>query len=97
VTAGALTCDAAARAINPETIFLAIRDFLQGVTPSPFAGAIDHDTSLLNSGLDSMAMLQLVLHLGETLGVEIADEDFNVDNFETVGALVRCVAAKRPA
>ena len=51
---------------------------------------------LLESGiLDSLGVVQLMTFLSETRNVEIGDEDFTLENFETVGSLARFVAAKR--
>lgn len=78
-----------------EEIFSAISEFLTEVAPNVFSGPIDHDTPLLESELDSMTMLQLVIFLGDKVNVEISEEDFSEENFATVGALVSCIAAKR--
>jgi acyl carrier protein len=57
---------------------------------------LDEDTRLLEGGLlDSLGILQLTLFLGDSLGLEIEDEDFVPENFGTVGDLARFVLRKR--
>ena len=46
-------------------------------------------------GLDSMAALELVTALEETFGVRIEDADMTAENFETVDAVARLMAAVR--
>jgi acyl carrier protein len=56
------------------------------------------DTDLLASGvLDSLGILQLTTFLSGELSVEVADEDFLPENFQTVGSLARFVRSKRLA
>jgi acyl carrier protein len=45
--------------------------------------------------LDSLAILQLMSFLADELGIEIADDDFTLDNFETVGALLAFVRRRK--
>ncbi|MGF1648978.1 MAG: acyl carrier protein [Hyphomicrobiaceae bacterium] len=53
-------------------------------------------TPLLASGaLDSLAVLQLMMFLGDTYGIEIRDEDFTPETFATVGSLAAFVRARR--
>ena len=73
----------------------AIQNFLAqtaGRNPTEFTP----ESVLLESGiLDSLGVVQLMTFLSETRNVEIGDEDFTLENFETVGSLARFVAAKR--
>lgn len=74
----------------------AIREFLVTSTPIASAGGVSPETPLLESGvLDSLGILQLMTFLGEQMGVEISDDDFIPENFQTVGSLSRFVAAKK--
>lgn len=87
----------ASDAPGTEAVFQAIKGFLQSNSAGVFAGPIEMDTPLLNSGLDSLAILQLMMFLGEQLGMEVEEDDFKEENFATVGALVGRVIAKRTA
>lgn len=74
----------------------AISDFLMTSTPIANAGGVSPETPLLESGvLDSLGILQLMTFLGEQMGIEVSDEDFIPENFETVGSLSRFVAGKQ--
>ena len=49
-------------------------------------------TPLLNGGgVDSLGILEIAQFLTENHGVEVTDEDFVAENFETVDALVALV------
>lgn len=45
---------------------------------------IDHDTNLLESGMDSMNFIRLVVELEDQFDIEVDDEDIILENFETV-------------
>lgn len=78
--------------------FEAIKTFLSGSSALGGDTDIREDMALLESGiLDSLGILQLVTFLGDELGVEVTDEDFVADNFETIGSLARFVAKKQAA
>lgn len=58
--------------------------------------ALDADSRLLEGGLiDSLGILELMAFLGETYGIEVSDEDFLPENFETIGSLASFVERKR--
>jgi len=44
--------------------------------------------------LDSLGLVQLTMFLGEEFDVEIEDDDFEPENFESVGRLARLIHAK---
>jgi acyl carrier protein len=48
-------------------------------------------TELLSRGLDSLAVLDLMTFLSERFGLELQEEDFAAENFETVGTLCSLV------
>jgi methoxymalonate biosynthesis acyl carrier protein len=55
------------------------------------------DLDLFESGLlDSMAFVQLLLHLEETFGVTVAFEDLEIDNFRTVENIATVVRHRGP-
>lgn len=82
--------------VAERTAFEAIRAFLDGSSALGGDDEIREDLALIESGiLDSLGILQLVTFLGDELGVEVSDEDFVAENFETVGSLARFVARKQ--
>lgn len=58
--------------------------------PSDFA----EESDLFEAGLDSMAIMQLLLHLEEEFGVNILMGEVTTENFSTTAAIARLVAAK---
>ncbi len=53
------------------------------------------DTPLFSSGaLDSVAMLSLIALVEEAAGIEIRAEDVTLDNFDSVGRIVRFAEAR---
>lgn len=80
-----------------EVAFSAISEFLNGVSPNPFDGPVARDTPLMDSGLDSLCMLQLIMFLGEKINVEPSEEDFQEENFHTVGTLASYISTKMNA
>jgi acyl carrier protein len=73
-----------------------IGSFLRQLSPAAKALTLDEQTPLLSSGiLDSLGILQLMSFLADELGIEIADDDFTLDNFETMGALLAFVRRRK--
>ncbi len=59
--------------------------------------AIDPAASLVDTyGVDSVSLLELVVGIEETFGIPMADETFELANFETVNAITDFVAARLP-
>jgi acyl carrier protein len=56
--------------------------------------AIADDASLLDLGLDSTAILTLVVGLEETFDIEIADQDINPHNFGSLRSIGDYVARR---
>lgn len=54
----------------------------------------DAHTELLSKGLDSLAVLELMTFLSERFGLELEEEDFAAENFETVGTISGLVSRK---
>jgi acyl carrier protein len=76
----------------------AILRFVARTAPAELAGDLNADTPLLSAGLlDSLGIVELMTFVSDELGFEISDDDFTPENFETVGSLVRLIAAKRRA
>ena len=55
----------------------------------------DAQTNLFEHGLDSMAIMHLLLHIEEATGVSVPLGEISKDNFETVQALARVVESQR--
>lgn len=63
---------------------------------SAFHGTeVNGETDLLENGeIDSLGMLDLMTFLEERFQIEMTDDDFLPDNFETLNALADLVASK---
>jgi acyl carrier protein len=61
------------------------------------ADAIGDEDTLADLGLDSTAILSLVVGLEDAFDIEIADREINPDNFGRVDAIGRYVAARLDA
>ncbi|QCI64376.1 acyl carrier protein [Phreatobacter stygius] len=73
-----------------------IRDFLLKRFPGLGSRPFDDATSVLTSGaVDSLGVLDLMGFIEERFGIEISDQDFDPDNFETVEQLARFVGQAR--
>ena len=65
------------------------REFAQGVDD------LTTTTNLLEKEIiDSLGIFLLVGYIKETLDVEIAPEDINMENFETIDAIARLITAR---
>lgn len=81
---------------DAQQVFEAIREFLNRTSALAAEQEITLDTPLLEGGaLDSLGIMQLVVFVGEEFGIEVTDEDFAPENFETVGTLVAFANAKK--
>jgi acyl carrier protein len=75
-----------------------LRAFFAEHVPAVAPGSLTPETALLGTGLlDSLAVIQLMVFLGDRLGIEIADEDFVPENLATVGSLLAFIARKQGA
>ena len=75
---------------DPETIRLSVRSYLQPLLPE---GTVVHDdTPLVTSGLiDSIGLAALASHLENDYSLSIPEADFEVNNFDTLNAIVSLV------
>ena len=70
-----------------------LRAFLAGLNPAH--GSVTDDESLLARGLiDSLNMVELVLHIEQEYGIAVEDEELMPDNFETIAHIGRFVERK---
>jgi acyl carrier protein len=84
--------------LSPEPIDVRelLSDYLHQRFPALAGKRIDDATPLLEGGMiDSLGILDLTAFLGERLGVEISDDDFEPGNFETFGQLIAFAERKR--
>jgi acyl carrier protein len=75
-----------------------VRRLLADVVGDPATAALPADTPLLAGGLglDSVAVVRLLGAIRDRLGVDVADEDLDLDSLATLGTLAGFVAARRP-
>lgn len=71
-----------------------IRDILSELTGQRLAPDIAPDTPLLRDGvgLDSLGATLLLRRVADTFGVDVADEDLNLDSLASIGTLSNFVA-----
>ncbi len=84
--------------LSPETIDIRslIADYLRQRFPGLAGVAISDATPLLSNGMvDSLGILDLTTFLHARLGIELTDEDYEPENFETFGHLVAFTERKR--
>jgi len=86
---------------NPGTpdkseIFNAVVGLLEPWVDDPDRlGAVTEDTNpIMELGLDSVAVLQLILGIEENFGVRIGQQHLDAQTFSSIGTLVRLVEAK---
>ena len=53
------------------------------------------ETDLFEAGLDSMAIMQLLLHVEDHFGVELDPADLSRENFQTVPKIAALIESKR--
>lgn len=79
-----------------DSDFILLTGFLRQTSPAAKAIEFHAETPLLSSGiLDSLGILNLMAFLGDELGIEIGDDDFTLDNFETVGSLLTFIRSRK--
>ncbi len=78
-------------AITPEAVLHLIveQQIVEAVAP------LASDTDLFALGLDSMAMMQLLLHIEDRFGIAITAGEMTRDRFANASALATFLAAKR--
>lgn len=57
-----------------------------------------HDTPLIEEGIiDSMGLMRLVHFIEATFGIEVVEEDLDIENFKSVDALTMFIQKKSTA
>ncbi len=74
----------------------AIRDFVQGRFPQ--ATNLRDDVDIFSLGfVNSLFAMELVLFLERHAGVQVPNEELNLDNFRTVEGMVALVGRLKPS
>jgi acyl carrier protein len=75
-----------------------VRRLLAETVGDPAAAGLPADTPLLSGGLglDSATVVRLLVAIRRELGVDVADEDLDLDSLATLGTLADFVTARRP-
>ena len=55
----------------------------------------DDGASLLDLGLDSAALLSVVVGIEETFGIDVPDREITIDNFGSLEAMSSYIAGRR--
>ncbi len=63
----------------------------------PLDDSVTNNSDLHSEGLDSLALMQLILLLEREYSVTISPEDLNRENFSTLEKLAELVSGKQPA
>ncbi len=63
------------------------------IEPSP---GFDVRSDLFDAGLDSLAIMQLLIRIDQEFGVRIPTHKLTRENFSTIEGLARLIAAERP-
>ena len=71
-----------------------LRGFLADELKADVSGLSDDDTLLGSGILDSMAVMKLITFLEDNCNIEVSDEDFDPDNFESLNAINKLVESK---
>lgn len=73
-----------------------IRQFLSDNILFGDAGHVGDDTSFLGEGIvDSTGVVELVLFVEETFGIQVDDDEIVPDNFDTINNLAAYIEQKR--
>jgi acyl carrier protein len=71
-----------------------LRNFLFTDDPS----TLDDDDSLMQKGVvDSTGILEMIMHLEDTYGITVADDEMVPDNLDSVSSIVQFLERKRSA
>jgi acyl carrier protein len=80
---------------EPEEISEKIRQFTFAQFPAARVQSLSDEDSLITKRIiDSMGILDLVLFIENEFGLSVDEEEFLVENFESVASLTRFVKKK---
>ena len=78
-------------AISPDAVLALIIEQQIVESAEPLTPATD----LFGQGMDSMAMMQLLLHIEDRFGVAVAPADMTRDRFQNAEAIAQFLLAKQ--
>jgi len=78
-------------ALRAELRAYLVRSYFRGSAPEEVG---DDHPLLGEEGVDSMGILELIVHLEETYGIRIAEEEVTPENFGDIGRAIEFVTAK---
>lgn len=74
----------------------ALREFVRERFPAASAKGLGDDASLLQSGVvDSLGILEFAAFLEERFSLQLRDDDFTPENFDSIATIARFVDARR--
>jgi acyl carrier protein len=60
------------------------------------ASVLDDEDSLMQKGIvDSTGILEMIMHLEDTYGIKVADDEMIPDNLDSVASIVQFIERKR--
>jgi acyl carrier protein len=79
-----------------ESVVAELRQILAGLTGDNRPLEAPPDTALLRDGigLDSLGATVLLTHVQRRFGVDVADEDLNLDSLASIGTLAAFIAGR---
>ncbi len=83
---------------SDQAVEATLREFVSRNFYVPDGQVLGRDESLLDQGIvDSTGILEVVLFLEESYGIEVDDDEIIPENLETLAALAAFVERKRTA
>jgi acyl carrier protein len=85
--------------VTREQVEAGIRQILGELTGQPLPPGLPPDTPLLRRGvgLDSLGATLMLTRVRDRFGVDVADEDLNLDSLASIGTLAAFVADRAGA
>lgn len=84
--------------MSEDAVRAKVRAFIVERFPAVAARKLTDEDSLLESGvIDSLGILDLATFIDRELGVQLADDELTPENFDSIAALSRFLAARRAA
>jgi acyl carrier protein len=79
------------------SIAMAIKTFvLENYLFTSDASRLDDEASLMQQGImDSTGVLEMILHLEQTYGIQVADDEMVPENLDSIANIARFVADKQ--
>ena len=71
-----------------ESIIVKLKTLFEGMDIS---GEFTYETQLVDLGLDSLQILELVVNIENEFDIAIADEDLDGDNFQSIKTLINLI------